>query len=73
MPENTPFPKLSAILNNCSLHALTPEIKNEIIQFGADAGYDNQHNAAYTRLKNAFATVLNSIPWILLGKNSLSF
>ncbi|WP_202972755.1 hypothetical protein, partial [Legionella quateirensis] len=50
-----PFPKLSAVLNNCPLHALTPEIKDEILKFGENELYDNQHRAGYINLKNIFA------------------
>ncbi len=50
-----PFPKLSAVLNNCPLHALTPEIKSEIIKFGADEHYKNNYAANYVQLKNDFA------------------
>ncbi|WP_298627848.1 hypothetical protein [uncultured Legionella sp.] len=50
-----PFPKLSAVLNNCPLHALTPEVKNEVVKFAADEHYDNHHNAQYERLKSKFA------------------
>lgn len=50
-----PHPKLSAILNNCPLHALTPEIKSEVIKYSADEHYDNVHNAQYIALKNLFA------------------
>lgn len=62
MPEEITNPKLSALLNNCALHALTPEIKNEIIKFGADEQYDNQHNAAYNRLKDIFANFYECNP-----------
>ncbi|MBL7480202.1 hypothetical protein [Legionella bononiensis] len=50
-----PFPKLSAVLNNCPLHALTPEIKDEILKFGENEHYNNQHRAGYINLKNKFA------------------
>jgi hypothetical protein len=50
-----PFPKLSAVLNNCPLHSLTPEIKSEIVQFGNNEHYDNHHNDQYIILKNKFA------------------
>ena len=50
-----PYPKLSAVLNNCPLHALTPELKAEIIKFRDRALYVNQHNADYDRLKRTFA------------------
>ncbi|KTD30984.1 effector protein B, substrate of the Dot/Icm secretion system [Legionella moravica] len=50
-----PFPKLSAVLNNCPLHALTPEIKLEVLKFGENGLYDNQHTAGYSILKDKFA------------------
>ncbi|KTD57219.1 hypothetical protein [Legionella shakespearei] len=50
-----PFPKLSAVLNNCPLHALTPEIKEELLKFREHADYDNKHNADYLLLKDKFA------------------
>lgn len=48
-------PKCSALLNNCLLHSLTPEIKEEIQKFAAEPKYDNKHNEAYNQLKNCFA------------------
>ncbi|KTD11892.1 hypothetical protein Lgra_1350 [Legionella gratiana] len=51
-----PYPKLSPVLNNCPLHAITPELKNEIIKFKTIAPYDNGHNVDYELLKNKFAT-----------------
>jgi hypothetical protein len=51
-----PFPKLSAVLNNCPLHALTPEIKEELLKYRNHADYDNKHNADYLLLKDKFAT-----------------
>lgn len=50
-----PYPKLSAVLNNCPLHALTPEIKDEFLKFRDNVGYDNKHNADYLLLKDKFA------------------
>lgn len=51
-----PQPKLSAKLNNCPLHAITPELKTEILKFGKNESYDNGHNGAYEDLKRAFST-----------------
>ena len=50
-----PYPRLSAIINNCGLHALTPEIKAEILRFGAIVNHQNGYNAQYEQLKAAFA------------------
>ncbi|WP_028388291.1 DUF456 domain-containing protein [Legionella fairfieldensis] len=50
-----PFPHISAILNNCGLHACTPEIKEEILKRGADDNYHNAFDPAYTVLKDEFA------------------
>jgi hypothetical protein len=50
-----PEPELSAVLNNCPLHAITPEIKAEVLKFAADSHYNNQHNAHYETLKKDFA------------------
>ncbi|WED44560.1 hypothetical protein [Legionella cardiaca] len=50
-----PFPKLSAILNNCPLHALTPELKEEIIKLGGDSKRDHQYRKDYELLKRKFA------------------
>ncbi|MCE0721817.1 MULTISPECIES: hypothetical protein [Legionella] len=50
-----PFPKISAALNNCPLHAITPELVQEIYYFAKDEHYDNHHNDAYAVLKNNFA------------------
>lgn len=50
-----PHPKLTAILNNCALHAITPEICAEITEYGRNEAYDNQHNPHYLRLKDVFA------------------
>ncbi|MFY7698384.1 MAG: hypothetical protein ACOVQX_06200 [Legionella sp.] len=49
------YPKLSATLNNCGLHALTPELKLEILKFSKDAIYSNKFVADYLLLKNQFA------------------
>jgi hypothetical protein len=54
-----PFPKLSAALNNCSLHAVTPELKDEIIKFGEISDYNNNHNDDYELLKSKFAAFYN--------------
>lgn len=50
-----PFPKISAVLNNCPLHILTPEIKEEIAKFALSEAYQNHHNPDYLRLKDIFA------------------
>ena len=50
-----PYPKLSASLNNCPLHALTPEIKDQVLNFALNKEYINGHNAQYERLKNIVA------------------
>lgn len=50
-----PSPKISAVLNNCPLHAITPELVKEIYRYGQDEHYDNHHNEAYHLLKNKFA------------------
>jgi len=47
--------KLSGALNNCALHALTPDIKNEIIEFANNPAYDNDYKAEYINLMRAFA------------------
>lgn len=49
------LPKLTPILNNCALHALTPELKIEINKFANDEHYNNKNNANYNLLKNHFA------------------
>ena len=54
-----PFPKLSAALNNCPLHAVTPELKDEIIKFGEIPDYNNNHNDDYEILKSKFAAFYN--------------
>lgn len=54
-----PFPKLSAALNNCPLHAVTPELKDEIIKFGEISDYNNNHNDDYEILKSKFAAFYN--------------
>lgn len=54
-----PFPKLSAALNNCPLHAITPELKDEIIKFGEITDYNNNHNDDYEILKSKFAAFYN--------------
>lgn len=59
------YPKLSAVLNNCPLHALTPEIKAEVIRFAEIKGYNNSHNAKYERLKDTFATFYGLDPSML--------
>lgn len=50
-----PYPKISAALNNCPLHAITPELVQEIYRFAKDEHYNNHHNDAYAELKNSFA------------------
>jgi hypothetical protein len=50
-----PFPKISTVLNNCPLHAITPELKREILNFRDIAHYDNHHNANFLLLKQKFA------------------
>lgn len=50
-----PFPRLSALFNNCALHALTPEICAEVKKYAVNTNYDNQHNPEYLRLKGIFA------------------
>ncbi|KTD71891.1 hypothetical protein [Legionella tucsonensis] len=50
-----PYPKISAALNNCPLHAITPELVQEIYRFAKDEQYNNQHNDTYAELKNNFA------------------
>ena len=57
-----PFPKLSAVLNNCPLHALTPEIREEILKFATIDEYNNNHNAHYENLKKDFASVYGFNP-----------
>lgn len=52
-----PYQKMSAILNNCPLHTLAPELTQEIIKFSQDSQYDNGFNPAYLHLKNCFAEV----------------
>ena len=47
--------KLSAILNNCPLHSLVPEIVGEINKFAINGAYNNNHNASYNDLKRHFA------------------
>ena len=54
-----PFPKLSAVLNNCPLHAVTPELKDEIIKFSEIPNYNNNHNDDYEILKSKFAAFYN--------------
>jgi hypothetical protein len=54
-----PFPKLSAALNNCPLHAVTPELKDEIIKFGEIPDYNNNHNDDCEILKSKFAAFYN--------------
>lgn len=63
-----PFPKLSAVLNNCPLHAITPELKEEIIKFQTVTDYDNSHNADYELLKNIFAAFYGIEPEIFTWK-----
>ena len=67
-----PYPKLSALLNNCALHALTPEIKEQVLLFASVPSYDNQHNDQYGRLKNVFATFYGieptSLTWTAFSK-----
>ncbi len=50
-----PFPKLSAVFNNCALHALTPELCAEVKKYAENPDYDNKHNPEYLRLKAQFA------------------
>ncbi|CAM2861691.1 hypothetical protein [Legionella worsleiensis] len=56
------FPKISAVLNNCPLHALTPEIKDEILKFGENELYENAYLQAYSDLKNKFAVFYGFAP-----------
>lgn len=49
------LPKISAVLNNCGLHAITPELCSEIVKFSFESNYNNQHNAYYVQLKKDFA------------------
>ncbi len=53
---NMPYPKISPVLNNCPFYALTPEIREELLNFAADDAHDNGHNAQYTLLKKHFGT-----------------
>ena len=50
-----PYPQISPVLNNCPFYALTPEIKEEILNFAADDAHDNGHNAQYNLLKEHFS------------------
>lgn len=50
-----PLPRLSATLNNCALHALTPELKDEIAQIAANRELSLHIAPAYQLLKNQFA------------------
>lgn len=49
-------PKISAKLNNCPMHFLTPEIVAECIQRGSDSSRSiPELDDAYERLKKTFA------------------
>lgn len=50
-----PYPRLSPALNNCAMHALTPEICAQVHLYAGNHAYDNQHNPEYLRLKAVFA------------------
>lgn len=54
-----PFPKLSAVLNNCPVHSFTPELRQEIRKIAALTGSGDPYPAlffdAYTSLKTHFA------------------
>ncbi len=67
-----PFPKLSAVLNNCPLHALSPEIKTEVLRYAADTDYSNIQDEGYQSLKNCFAQFYGFNPavfsWVDFGK-----
>lgn len=63
-----PFPKLSAVLNNCPLHAITPELIVEITKFRDNIGYDNHHNGEYALVKNIFAKFYGFNPEIFTWK-----
>ena len=60
-------PKLSAVLNNCPLHALTPEIKREISRIANNEGGRNQNYPNYVELKRHFAEYYqldpNALSW----------
>ena len=49
------LPQLSACLNNCPVHALTPEITQQVALFASNDGYNNGNNPEYERLKTTFA------------------
>lgn len=50
------MPKISAILNNCPVHVLTPELKAEIKRYADNVAYENPHTKHYKVLKECFAT-----------------
>lgn len=50
-----PYPKISATLNNCALHSMTPEIKEQVAHFAGNPNYDNHNNLEYNKLKDTFA------------------
>ncbi|AWN73138.1 hypothetical protein LEAN103870_05030 [Legionella anisa] len=66
-----PYPKISAVLNNCPLHTITPELVQEIYHFAKDEHYNNQHNDAYAALKRNFAEFYgfdpNAFSWKLFA------
>ncbi|RAP36915.1 hypothetical protein B1207_05645 [Legionella quinlivanii] len=50
------YPKISALLNNCPMHFLTPEIVQECLKRGSDGSYSRpQDDVNYERLKQTFA------------------
>lgn len=58
-----PYPKLSAILNNCILHAITPELNAEIIKIAAgQPSQDGHFMDGYEQLKTLFAQYYQLAP-----------
>lgn len=59
------IPKISAVLNNCGLHALTPEIQQEIKYYAKKDHHTTPYNAEYNLLKQTFAQFyeFKSLTW----------
>ncbi|MCW8451384.1 hypothetical protein [Legionella quinlivanii] len=66
------YPKISALLNNCPMHFLTPEIVQECLKRGSDSSYSRpQDDVNYERLKQTFAASYlegKEISWPELAK-----
>ncbi|WP_133138435.1 hypothetical protein [Legionella genomosp. 1] len=66
------YPKISALLNNCPMHFLTPEIVQECMKRGSDGSYSRpQDDVNYERLKQTFAATYlegKEISWTELAE-----